>query len=57
MRRDRNAVSTNYPPGDFCVSATADPRRLFMEKTRSNNTVSARVRITSKDARVIRQGC
>src|SRR5512144_864697 len=44
-------------PGDFCVSGTVDPRGLFKEKTRSNNTASALVRIASKDARLIRQGC
>lgn len=44
-------------PGDFCVSGTVDPRGLFKERTRSNNTASALVRITSRGARLIRQGC
>ena len=44
-------------PGDFCVSATADPLRLFTETTRNNNTTTTLVRITAADVRVIRQGC
>jgi hypothetical protein len=44
-------------PGDFCVSATADPFRLFTETSRNNNTTTTVVRITTDDVRVIRQGC
>jgi hypothetical protein len=44
-------------PGDFCVSATADPLRLFTGTSRSNNTTTTLVRITTADVRVIRQGC
>jgi hypothetical protein len=44
-------------PGDFCVSATADPFRLFTETSRNNNTTTTVVRITTDDVRVVRQGC
>jgi Lysyl oxidase len=44
-------------PGNFCISATADPLNLFTEKTRANNTTSTLVRITSQHVQVIRQGC
>jgi hypothetical protein len=44
-------------PGDFCVSATADPLRLFTETSRNNNTTTTLVRITAADVRVIRPGC
>jgi hypothetical protein len=44
-------------PGDFCVSATADPLHLFTEAPRNNNTTTTLVRITAADVRVIRQGC
>jgi hypothetical protein len=44
-------------PGDFCVSATADPLRLFTETSRDNNATTTLVRITASDVRVIRQGC
>jgi hypothetical protein len=41
-------------PGDFCVSATADPRSLFTEKTRENNATSASVRISKTGVEVIK---
>ena len=44
-------------PGNFCVSASVDPLRLFTEKTRSNDATSTLVRITSQKVDVIRQGC
>ena len=44
-------------PGNFCLSATVDPKRMFLETTRSNNTASTLVHITATGATVIRQGC
>ncbi|MFD1524347.1 lysyl oxidase family protein [Pseudonocardia yunnanensis] len=44
-------------PGEFCVSATADPRSFFTEETRSNNTTSVSVRISKMSVDVIKKGC
>ncbi len=44
-------------PGEFCVSATADPRSFFAEKTRDNNTTSVSVRISKMGVDVIKKGC
>ena len=44
-------------PGEFCVSATADPSSFFTEKTRDDNTTSAAVRISKTGVEVIKQGC
>jgi hypothetical protein len=44
-------------PGDFCVAALADPRHLFVEAPRANNTTTTLVRITEENVQVIRRGC
>jgi hypothetical protein len=43
-------------PGNFCVSADVDPSGWFVEKTRTNNTATAVVRVTSTSATVVRLG-
>jgi hypothetical protein len=44
-------------PGEFCVSATADPRSFFTEETRDNNTTSVSVRISKMGVEVFKKGC
>jgi len=44
-------------PGQYCVTATADPRKKLSEKTTENNAASSLLDITSNSVTVLTPGC
>jgi hypothetical protein len=61
---DMYPASTNYqwidvtglPNGTYRLSATADPRHLVSEASYTNNSASARIKITSTGVTVLAYG-